>query len=194
MHKKKKILLFGSLVLLFAFLLYSIFWLYYYKSVCKPHITAELSFQEDEIATRYKCYASEPDENYNRYFLFIPKFGKFNCYFSANSSIGINKSDFTKSPDGSIEYNSTYNMSGALFDYSMLAEFGLDGNIECFKFNVTPNPQQKKYAQTAFLILNDKGELLNGDSITEKEIAIYDDAYIDLMGLIKTAKKILKIN
>ena len=193
MQKKKKALIIVLLVILFAILFYCISWLYYYNSVCKPHITTELSYQEDEVATRYKCYVSEPDENYNRYFIFVPKFGNFTCYCSARSSVGIDKTDFIENPDGSIEYSNTYNMSGAAFDYSMIAEFQFNGEIKCYKFNVTSNSDDDKYAQAAFLMLNESGDLLNEDSLTDKELEIFKDSYNDLVDIIKNANKTFMI-
>ena len=58
---------------------------------------------------------------------------------------------------------------------------------------MTSNSDDDKYAQAAFLMLNESGDLLNEDSLTDKELEIFKDSYNDLVDIIKNANKTFMI-
>lgn len=162
-------------------ILYGGLWTAYYFIIVRPHITESLSEDDSGYYGYFNAYETGVDEQYYDYVIYAPKFGSFIFYCTMSSSV---------STDG----GSQHNINGSPFDYSMIAEFNIAGNIESYKFNVQPMPLREGYANAALLILDENGELINRDDLTDPEIAIYDDTKAEMTDIIHRTQNVFNIN
>ncbi len=181
MENKKKLKFFKILILIVVIMsaLYCAAWGLYYKFTITPHITEDMTLENDD-GTCFNRYSAGNDENYNSYTLYVPRFGKFVFYCCVNSSIDLK--------DGEQK-----NMSGSPFDYSMVAEFDLFGNVKSYKFNVEPMPPQEKYAVSTLCILDSNGNLQNEGDMSQSELAIYNDSKDELLDYISRVNERFQI-
>ena len=192
--KKKKTLL---IVLVIAFglvLLYCGVWLFYRQFVWMPHVRncRELDDVEKEGFFGVS-YLTDFDENYNKFGVILPSLGLFDCKCTAVSSMKVDKSTGVQEADGSIGYQ-TVNASGSAFDYLMVADFGLNGKIKCYKFVVNVMPPQKQYHEAALFVTDENAELLEPENeLSEIELTLYHDAKAEMLEYIKKAKELFNI-
>ena len=186
MTKKKKILIWIVSILLGGALLYSGAWLYYYYAVCLPHMPAEsYGFAIDQYTPSspgLTIYSADMEETYWTCFYRVPTFGNFCCSFGITTATGIDDEHCIVNEDGSVDYI-PYNMSGSDFSVSMGATFGLNGEFKDYSFNIS---RCTETYTSSYLILNEKGELLNKDEQTAADFAIYREALPELMEFIET--------
>ncbi|WP_288703558.1 hypothetical protein [uncultured Ruminococcus sp.] len=190
MTKKKKILIWIVSILLGGALLYSGAWLYYYYAVCLPHMPAEsYGFKIDEDLPQSAGGTNYTADIGDKYWLgcyFVPHFGNFHCSFTITTSTGIDDEHCIVNEDGSVDYI-PYNMSGSDFSVSMGATFGLNGKFKDYSFNIS---RCTETYTSSYLILNEKGELLNKDEQTAADLAIYREALPELMEFIEVTNTV----
>ena len=190
MTKKKKILIWIVSILLGGALLYSGAWLYFYYAVCLPHMPAEsYGFAIDQYTPSspgLTIYSADMEETYWTCFYRVPTFGNFCCSFGITTATGIDDEHCIVNEDGSVDYI-PYNMSGSDFSVSMGATFGLDGKFKDYSFNIS---RCTETYTSSYLILNEKGELLNKDAQTAADLAIYREALPELMEFIEVTNTV----
>lgn len=190
--RKKRVVLALSIVVVGA-ALYCGTWLFYYNVVWMPHLSGSGATQirKDDL-TKQTIYTTMPDEIYNEYSFFMPRFGSFYCYCGAVSAIEIDEAHYTIDADGSKRCESV-TMSGSAFDYSMTAHFGLNGKIKSYFFNISPLPPQEKYAKSVTLEVRADGTLLNEEEQSKKGMAIYSDALPEMLTYIDKLNEIFAL-
>jgi len=182
MTKKKKILIWIVSILLGGALLYSGAWLYFYYAVCLPHMPAEsygFAINEDiPPDPGLTTYYADIEKKYWTCCYRVPTFGNFCCSFSIINAGGFNENRYTIDENGNKDY-------GEYTDFSicLVAPFGLNGKIKYYCFDVS-RCTQRDYG--SYLIVNEKGELLNEDKQTAIDLSIYRDALPEMMELIET--------
>lgn len=182
MTKKKKILIWIVSILLGGALLYSGAWLYFYYAVCLPHMPAEsYGFKIDEDIPPdpgLTTYYADIEKKYWTCFYRVPTFGKFCCSFSIINVGGFNENRYTIDENGNKDYGEYTN-----FSICLVEPLGLNGKIKHYCFDVS-RCTQRDYG--SYLIVNEKGELLNEDEQTAADLAIYREALPELMEFIET--------
>lgn len=174
-------------------LLYSGIWLFYKNYIWMSHVNGNSVLKSEKNGLLGgQSYYVEADDKYNHYAFKIPSFGSFCCYCSAGSSLAVDKSSGVVDEEGSTGYQ-TVNASGSPFDYMMIAEFGMNGLIKCYKFNVCPMPAQEQYPDAAFFRLDENAELLNSDGLSEKELKLYHASKDEMSEFIKKTNELFNI-
>lgn len=184
--KKKKAIKVICVVLSLPVLL-TVLWIAYICFSINPHIIDESKVvleTKNKEGIHFSVYKPESSLEYNGnnvdrdcYRFFKAKFLGFNSYIIMGS---------TRTFESGSE--KCYNPSGSKYDYSMMANITVSGKIKKYRFNVVPYengelPYEKKYS----FMIDKEGNLLNKSELNEEGIQAYNDAYNELLTIIRTA-------
>lgn len=173
------------ITVLFFAIFYSAVWLIYYNKIVNPHITEYVveEPQMEHLSTFdfHKVYAVSQPADKSAYCIFVPGFGSYSFYVGASSG-------------QSIDDGVTKNANGSDFNFMLIAEFNIHGAIKSYKFNVMPVESERDYnLEAAFFNLNENGELLNSNDLSENEIQLYNDAKQEMIEYIIHTKQYFAI-
>ncbi|MDE6425463.1 MAG: hypothetical protein K2K89_04915 [Ruminococcus sp.] len=195
MQKKKRIPLIIGLILLFVGIAYSGTWLYFYNFKWISHVknsSFELQEKKDDV-TKETIY-SYKDNLGDTYYISVPSFGIWDCHVATCSTMVFDEAKPITDKDGNMTFES-YVQNGSDFICTMIASFNLSGDIEVYRFNVSPYPESSndKYASSAVFLVSANGDLKNRDELSDKEYAIYQDVHPELERFINKTNEVFQL-
>lgn len=172
----KKIFFRIILAVLILVLLYASAWLCFYQFVCKPHISDDLTNMSESESTPftvwYTDYQAPPDEMKNQFFLTVSKFGLWKLTIGGMSSVSVDtKAPPITLPDGTTTYPS-YSNSGTPYNLGIFIDYNIFGKIKKIKCRVSKSGDNNH----SFFEVNESLDLIQKDTLTEEQIALYNDA------------------
>lgn len=195
--KRKRLIIFLILASV-CFAGYCGTWLYYYNCIWMPHVElAAGSLKKTKFDDARVTIYSLKDNLGDTYSIQIPWFGKFECCIMTAPTIVFNDAKPIVDENGNTTYES-YIKNNSGFDINLSGEFNMKGSIETYKFSIAPFPKEKadekKYAQDVFVVVSSEGNLLNEAELSQKELALYQDASSEIKRLMNNAKAIFNIS
>ncbi len=193
MKTRTKVLITLASVAAVGFAAYSGVWFYYKNNIWQPHIdqaTVKLTAKHhDDVGCTEYCYTDE--ETKDNYMFKLPDFGDFSCTVSTVSAYFVDLDETYINFFGE-ERNPVLMGSGAELGGCVKAWLDKNGQIAYYLVSFGPAGQEEteKYAEQGDFLLGPDGALWNEDELNDKEYAIYQDGYSEIMRLINTLNEV----
>ena len=189
MKKRTKVLITLASIAVVGFSAYSGVWFYYKHNIWQPHIdnaTVKLTAEWDDQC-RITEYRYRDEETGDSYLLQMPSFGAFDCCVYTSPSYVIDL-DVTYIDENREERHPATMGSGSDLGGKVITWLNKNDQIEYYRVVFGPAccEETEKYAEQGNFLIGPDGTLWNEDELSDKEYAIFEDGYSEIMRLIRT--------